>query len=88
MRPSGSILDSYGGGPDMLPALAELPLTDRWVGEDAGRIVGLMRELRVAQSFGGRFVPVVLGRRGRCRPDRSQPRCEPRTDVRLAARPP
>ena len=50
-------LDSYGGGPDMLPALAELPLTDRWVGEDAGRIVGLMRELRVGQSFGGRFVP-------------------------------
>ena len=43
-------LDSYGGGPDMLPAMAELPLTDRWVGEDAGRVVGLLRELRVAQS--------------------------------------
>ena len=50
-------LDSFGGGPDMLPALAELPVTDRWVGEDAGRIVGVMRELRVAQSFGGCFVP-------------------------------
>ena len=38
-------LDSFGGGPDRLPASAELPLTDRWVGEDAdsGRIVGVLR---------------------------------------------
>ena len=50
-------LDSYGGGPDMLASMAELPLTDRWVGEDDGRVVGVMRELRVGQSFGGRFVP-------------------------------
>ena len=50
-------LDSYGGGPDVLPQLAELPLTDRWVGEDDGRVVGMLRELQVGQSFGGRFVP-------------------------------
>jgi len=50
-------LDSFGGGPDRLAAMAELPVTDRWVAEDAGRIVGVMRELRVGQSFGGRVVP-------------------------------
>jgi predicted acetyltransferase len=55
-------LDSFGAGPDRLPAVAELPLTDRWVGEDAdsGRIVGTLRELVAAQSFGGRFVPSSL----------------------------
>ena len=53
-------LSSFGGGPDRLPSMAELPLTDRWVGEDAGRLLGVMRELRVAQSFGGCFVPSSL----------------------------
>ena len=53
-------LDSFGAGPDRLPALAEIPLTDRWVGEDSGRIRGVLRELQAAQSFGGRFVPSSL----------------------------
>ena len=48
--------DAYGAGPATLASLADLPLTDRWVAEESGRIVALLRELPIGHSFGGRFV--------------------------------
>lgn len=48
--------DAYGAGPGTLASLADLPLTDRWVAEESGRIVALLRELPIGHSFGGRFV--------------------------------
>lgn len=39
-----------------MASLAEVSLDDRWVAEDAGRVVGILRELPVQQGFGGRFV--------------------------------
>jgi len=48
--------DSYGAGPTTVASLAEVSLDNRWVAEDAGRVVGILRELPVQQGFGGRFV--------------------------------
>jgi predicted acetyltransferase len=48
--------DSYGAGPGTVASLAEVSLDNRWVADEAGDVVGILRELPFRQAFGGRFV--------------------------------
>ncbi|HYN69408.1 MAG TPA: GNAT family N-acetyltransferase [Candidatus Eisenbacteria bacterium] len=54
-----AFVDAYGGGPKLFESAMEVPLANRWVADDDGRIVGIMRGLPFEQAFGGRFVPSI-----------------------------
>ena len=54
-----AFVDAYGGGRKLYESAMEVPLANRWVADEDGRIVGIMRGLPVEQAFGGRFVPSV-----------------------------
>jgi len=60
-RESGfrAFVDAYGGGPRLYESAMGVPLANRWVADEDGRIVGIMRGLPVEQAFGGRFVPSI-----------------------------
>lgn len=60
-RESGfrAFVDAYGGGRKLYESAMEVPLANRWVADEDGRIVGIMRGLPFEQAFGGRFVPSI-----------------------------
>ena len=60
-RESGfrAFVDAYGGGRKLYESAMSVPLANRWVADEDGRIVGIMRGLPMEQAFGGRFVPSI-----------------------------
>lgn len=52
-------MEAFGGGPEDLASIVDLPVADRWVLTDEGTIVGALRLLRFGHYLGGRSVPAA-----------------------------